>query len=76
MKSWFWEVMVAVDQLFNAILGGSADETISSRCGKRLRSVKAAERGHDAPMIQDCIDVAAAVKLGDDVTEVLAFEEP
>ena len=39
---WFWEILIAVDQLLNAILGGSADETISSRCGKRLRAVKAA----------------------------------
>lgn len=31
-----FEVLVAVDQLVNAILGGWADETISARC-HRLR---------------------------------------
>ena len=29
------EVLVAVDQLANAILGGYADETISARCWRR-----------------------------------------
>lgn len=30
-------ILVAIDQLFNAILLGDADETISSRLGKILR---------------------------------------
>ena len=29
------EILVAVDQLANAILGGYADETISARCWRR-----------------------------------------
>jgi hypothetical protein len=35
MKRWFWNVLIAIDQLFNAALGGDPDETISSRVGKR-----------------------------------------
>jgi hypothetical protein len=34
MKNYFWRILIAIDQLFNAILGGDEDETISSRCGK------------------------------------------
>jgi len=29
-----WQVLIALDQLANAVLGGSADETISSRAWK------------------------------------------
>lgn len=32
---YFWNVLIAFDQLFNAMLGGDPDETISSRSGKR-----------------------------------------
>ncbi|WNZ57160.1 hypothetical protein QT397_07395 [Microbulbifer sp. MKSA007] len=32
-KSWLWNVIVAVDQLGNAIAGGNPDATISARCG-------------------------------------------
>lgn len=31
MKRWFLQVLIAVDQLLNALLGGWADETVSSR---------------------------------------------
>lgn len=31
-SQWLHNVLVAVDQLFNALLGGYADETLSSRC--------------------------------------------
>lgn len=34
LKKYFWNVVIAVDQLVNAILGGDPDETISSRLGK------------------------------------------
>lgn len=34
MKGYLVNVLVAIDQLGNAILGGDPDETISSRCGK------------------------------------------
>jgi len=30
-KSWAWQSLIAIDQLFNALLGGMADETLSSR---------------------------------------------
>ena len=35
-KKWFWNILVGVDQLVNAILGGDPDETISSRLGKKI----------------------------------------
>lgn len=31
---YFWNLLIAVDQLANTILGGDPDETISSRSGK------------------------------------------
>ena len=31
VKKWFYHVIIAIDQLFNAITGGAADETLSSR---------------------------------------------
>ena len=31
LKFYFWQLLIAVDQLFNAIFGGWADETMSSR---------------------------------------------
>lgn len=31
IKSWGYHVLVAIDQLFNALIGGAADETLSSR---------------------------------------------
>lgn len=31
---YIWNILIAVDQLGNAILGGDPDETISSRAGK------------------------------------------
>ena len=35
LKVWGYHVIVAVDQLFNALLGGGADETLSSRTYRR-----------------------------------------
>ena len=40
MKSWFKQVLVSLDQMVNALLGGWADETLSSRCW-RLRHLPA-----------------------------------
>lgn len=37
---WCRNVLVGVDQLANAVMGGDPDETISSRCGKRRRSCR------------------------------------
>ena len=34
-KSWSYHVLIAIDQLVNALLFGAADETISSRCYRR-----------------------------------------
>ena len=31
IKIWGYHVVVAIDQLFNALIGGAADETLSSR---------------------------------------------
>ena len=36
VREYLLEVLISVDQLLNAVLGGYADETISSRCGKRV----------------------------------------
>ena len=32
---YFWNILISIDQLANTILGGSPDETISSRAGKK-----------------------------------------
>ena len=38
MIQYMWNVLIAIDQLFNALLFGDPDETISSRVGKNMRS--------------------------------------
>lgn len=37
---YFWNILIAIDQLANAILGGDPDETISSRAGKKQETQK------------------------------------
>lgn len=37
---WIKNILIAIDQLFNALLAGDPDETISSRCGKMVNSNK------------------------------------
>ena len=37
MKKYFGNIFISVSQLFNAILGGDPDETMSSRIGKGAR---------------------------------------
>lgn len=37
---YFWNILIAIDQLANTILGGDPDETISSRMGKLIVSNK------------------------------------
>lgn len=32
IKSYFYHNLIAIDQFFNALTGGAADETFSSRC--------------------------------------------
>ena len=34
---YFWNILIAIDQLFNAFLAGDPDETMSSRLGKWRR---------------------------------------
>lgn len=40
IRQYILEVLISVDQFVNAVLGGYADETISSRCGKRVQEKK------------------------------------
>ena len=35
LGKYIWNILIAIDQLANAILGGDPDETISSRAGKQ-----------------------------------------
>lgn len=35
MKRYFLNILIAIDQFINTIVGGDPDETISSRVGKR-----------------------------------------
>jgi len=35
IKRYLWNVLIGLDQLLNAVLGGDPDETISSRMGKQ-----------------------------------------
>jgi hypothetical protein len=37
MKRWLLNILIAIDQLVNAVCGGDPDETISSRCGKVVK---------------------------------------
>jgi hypothetical protein len=36
MKQYIWNLLISIDQLFNTILAGNPDETMSSRMGKHL----------------------------------------
>lgn len=40
MKRYAWNLLIALDQLANTVLGGYPDETISSRAGKAARAGK------------------------------------
>lgn len=37
LKKYVYHLLVAIDQLFNALTGGAADETLSSRTYRRAR---------------------------------------
>jgi hypothetical protein len=37
VKKYFFNVLIAIDQLANTLLGGDPDETLSSRMGKRVK---------------------------------------
>jgi len=36
VKIYVWNLLISLDQFANAVLAGDPDETISSRCGKRI----------------------------------------
>lgn len=40
---WIRNILIGIDQLANAILGGDPDETISSRAGKRRTKCQACD---------------------------------
>lgn len=40
IKSYSYHLLIAIDQLFNAIFAGAADETISSRCYRGAQAGK------------------------------------
>lgn len=62
IKRYIWNLLIAVDQLANTILGGDHDETISSRVAKRAhrrgwkilaRIIEAIDPGHLARTRED-----------------------
>jgi len=40
IKRYMWNLLIAVDQAINAVLGGDPDETLSSRMGKQVERCK------------------------------------
>lgn len=40
LKMWFWNILIALDQLANTLLLGDPDETMSSRMGKSISENK------------------------------------
>lgn len=40
MKRYIWNLLIALDQLGNALFAGDPDETISSRAGKAMHEGK------------------------------------
>lgn len=41
MRRYLWNLLIALDQFANTVMGGSPDETISSRAGKAMQKGKA-----------------------------------
>lgn len=41
IKRYLWNLLISLDQFVNTVFGGDPDETISSRCGKRVEICKA-----------------------------------
>jgi len=41
MKSYLFNLLIAIDQLFNALLGGNPDQTLSGRMGRRIQQGRA-----------------------------------
>ena len=59
---WFWNILIALDQLGNAVLGGDPDETISSRAVKNrhtliwgllVKILDTLDPGHSARSIEE-----------------------
>ncbi|CAB4122185.1 hypothetical protein UFOVP26_114 [uncultured Caudovirales phage] len=40
LQKYLWNVLIAVDQLINTLIGGDPDETMSSRMGKLIMKRK------------------------------------
>jgi len=40
IKRYLWNLLISLDQLVNTLFLGNPDETISSRCGKKIRKVR------------------------------------
>lgn len=45
VKTWCYHVLIAIDQLVNALLGGGADETLSSRAYRKAELTVNPKRG-------------------------------
>lgn len=54
--SYVWNLLIAIDQLGNAIAGGNADETISSRIGKAKLAGDLSLAGKALDLMLDKID--------------------
>jgi hypothetical protein len=39
IKKYIWNILIAIDQFFNAVFGGDPDETISSRLAKKEKRI-------------------------------------
>jgi hypothetical protein len=55
-QAWVMEVLLALDQLGNSIVGGDSRETISSRLGKRLIQNKAQGIAKGLVRVLDILD--------------------
>lgn len=53
VKKYIWNLLIAIDQLFNTIFAGDPDETVSSRMGKHIAK-------HDCPF---CIFMCGLLNL-------------
>jgi hypothetical protein len=40
LRKYIWNILIAIDQLINVLIGGDPDETISSRMGKLIMKRK------------------------------------
>ena len=40
MNKYLFNILISIDQFGNTLLGGNPDETISSRCAKKITTCK------------------------------------